>query len=87
MITRDRFYDWRGETWYDVNAYSPPIRQAVLTWCDFEPCMAFLRSDGIWETIDGVLIDGVTHWMFLPSPPKDATDKEILTCPSRPYIE
>ena len=61
--------------WIPVSERLPEVNTRVLVWGKEhkEAVVAVFNEDGIWAIAHGWgVVYGVTHWMPLPQPPKEA---------------
>lgn len=58
--------------WIDVEQELPLTRRPFLTYRDgyYEVAVYRFASSERWETHNGLVLDGVTHWMHLPDGPE-----------------
>lgn len=59
--------------WFDAKKVLPEKDKEVLVKREkFGIEIAFLSYDGLWEDDECIVLGDVTHWAYLPEPPKEA---------------
>lgn len=58
--------------WFDAKKVLPEKDKEVLVKREkFGIEIAFLSYDGLWEDDECIVLGDVTHWAYLPEPPKE----------------
>lgn len=58
--------------WFDAKKVLPEKGKEVLVKREkFGIEIAFLSYDGLWEDDECIVLGDVTHWAYLPEPPKE----------------
>ncbi len=59
--------------WFDAKKVLPEKDKEILVKREkFGIEIAFLSYDGLWEDDECFVLGDVTHWAYLPEPPKEA---------------
>ena len=58
--------------WFDAKKVLPEKDKEVLVKREkFGIEIAFLSYDGLWQDNECIVLENVTHWAYLPEPPKE----------------